>query len=368
MNINMKKPAILLAATMMATALNAQTSKDMKQNKGLITIEEHFVDTRLTEADAKWRPKAELTEEQREVMAFFSSRMNLTEQLTDLERQRIPHMDSQHIRMQILSYTSLIGDYVPAEEAVKIARQANDILAERIKEHPDRFRGMATLPLADPKAAAKELERCVKELGFVGVLLYGQYQHHWLEEPQFLPIFEKAAELDIPVYLHPALINPVTQQALYMSPAYSAVTGAELSSAAIGWHYDVGIQAVRLILAGLFDKFPTLKVVSGHWGEGIPMFLDRMNHQLTPDMTGLQHEFAYYYKRNIYLTPSGIMSDINLRTMVELMGADHILYAEDYPYELPSNFYDFLMKSSLTDEQKELISHKNVERLYHLKD
>ena len=358
--IRINKTTLWLVALLWAAAVNAQSSMDTR----LITIEEHFADPRLTEADARWRPKAELTDEQREVMAFFSSRMNLTEQLADLSEKRIPHMDSQHIRMQILSYTSLIGDYVPATEAVKIAREANDLLAERIKEHHDRFRTMATLPLADPKAAASELERCVRELGFVGVLLYGQHKGHWLDELQFLPIFEKAAELDVPVYLHPALINPAVQQAMYMSPAYSAVTGAELSSAAIGWHYDVGIQAVRLILAGLFDKLPTLKVISGHWGEGIPMFLDRMNHQLTPDMTGLQHDFAYYYKRNIYLTPSGIMSDINLRTMVELMGADHILYAEDYPYEQPSDFHDFLMCSSLTDEQKQLIAHKNVERIF----
>ena len=363
----MKKTAILLVATLWAAALSAQTDTSMKQDMRLITIEEHFVDPQLTEADAKWRPKTELTDEQREVMAFFSSRMNLTEHLGDLTEKRIPHMDRQGIGMQVLSYTSLIGDYVPAAEAVKIARDANDLLAARIKEHPDRFRAMATLPLADPEAAAKELERCVKELGFVGVLLYGQHKGHWLDEPQFLPIFEKAAELDIPVYLHPALISQQVQQAMYMSPAYSAVTGAELSSAAIGWHYDVGIQAVRLILAGLFDRLPALKVVSGHWGEGIPMFLDRMNHQLTPDMTGLQHDFAYYYHRNIYLTPSGIMSDLNLRTMVELMGADHILYAEDYPYEQPSDFYDFLMRSSLTDEQKALIARGNAERLYHLK-
>lgn len=359
----MNKTTSWLVTLLWAAAVNAQSVMDTR----LITIEEHFADPRLAEADARWRPKMELTDEQREVMAFFASRMNLTEQLGDLSEKRIPHMDSQNIRMQILSYTSLIGDYVPADEAVRIALEANNLLSQRIKAHPDRFRAMVTLPLADPVAAAKELERCVRELGFVGVLLYGQYKSHWLDEPQFLPIFEKAAELDVPVYLHPALINPLVQQAMYMSPAYSAVTGAELSSAAIGWHYDVGIQTVRLILAGLFDRLPTLKVISGHWGENIPMFLDRMNHQLTPDMTGLQHEFAYYYHRNIYLMPSGIMSDINLRTMVELMGADHILYAEDYPYEQPSDFYDLLMHSSLTDEQKELIAHKNAERIYHQK-
>lgn len=128
---------------------------------------------------------------------------------------------------------------------LRLAHEPDGAARRPLREaHPNRFRAMATLPLADPEAAAKELERCVKELGFVGVLLYGQYKGHWLDEPQFLPIFEKAAELDIPVYLHPALINPQVQQAMYMSPAYSAVTGAELSSAAIGWHYDVGIRWV----------------------------------------------------------------------------------------------------------------------------
>ena len=172
----MKKPAMLLAATLWAAALNAQTYMNMKKDIALITIEEHFADPTLAAEDSKWRPKTTLTAEQREIMAFFASRMNLTEQLGDLSEQRIPHMDSQNIGIQILSYTSLIGDYVPADEAVKIAHKANDLLAERIKQHPDRFRAMATLPLADPEAAAKELERCVRELGFVGVLLYGQHK------------------------------------------------------------------------------------------------------------------------------------------------------------------------------------------------
>ena len=118
----MNKTMTWLVALLWAAAVNAQSGMDTR----LITIEEHFTDPRLTEADARWRPKTELTDEQREVMEFFASRMNLTEQLGDLSEKRIPHMDSQGIKMQILSYTSLIGDYVPAEEAVKIAREAND--------------------------------------------------------------------------------------------------------------------------------------------------------------------------------------------------------------------------------------------------
>ena len=349
--------------------IKAQSPKEAKPvERYLVTVEEHFTDDRIVKANAKFAKPVKLSEEQKSVRDFFMSRMFLGNTLTDTDSGRLSHMDSLGIRMQVLSYTTPVTDNVPAEEAVKICRQANDILAERVKAHPDRYRAMATLPMGDPVAAAAELERTVKELGFVGVLLAGQYRGRWYDEPEFLPIFEKAAELDVPVYFHPYLVNPAVQQAVYMSSAYSPIVGAEFASAGFGWHLDAGISVVRLILAGIFDKFPNLKFVAGHWGEGIPMMLDRMDYQLTQDMTKLKHPVSYYYKNNVYLTPSGIMSEQNLKTMVEIMGADHILYSEDYPYYKPSNFAEFLWNNSfLSDEQKELIAHKNVERLYRLK-
>ena len=332
----------------------------------MITVEEHFSDQRVMAENAKFQKPVELTPEQKQIREFFASRMFLTDDLTDTDQQRLKHMDETGVGIQILSYTTPVTDQVPAEDAVRICRMANDILAERVKAHPDRYRAMATLPMADPEAAAAELERTVKELGFVGVLLAGQYQGHWYDEHQFLPIFAKAAELDVPVYFHPYLINPEVQQAVYMSSAYSPIVGAEFSSAGLGWHLDTGIAIVRLILAGIFDKYPNLKFVSGHWGEGIPMMLDRMDYQLTTEMTGLKHPVSYYYKEHVYITPSGIMSYDNLYTMIKVMGADHIIYSEDYPYYKPENFSEFLREANISQEEKDLIARKNAEKLYKL--
>lgn len=343
--------------------------KNSKRNmeQYLITLEEHITDERIVRENANYNKPQKLTKEEQEVQDFFRSHTLVGDDLTDIERKRLPIMDSQNVSIQILSYTSPVSDQVPREEAVRICREANNILAEKIEQHPTRFRGMATLPMADPEAAAEELERSVKELGFVGTLLAGQYQEHWYDEAQFEPIFRKAAELDVPIYLHPALINPVIRQKAYMSPSYSPIVGAELASAGFGWHLDVGILAVRLILAGIFDKYPSLKIVAGHWGEGIPMMLDRMDYMLTQEKTGLKHEVSWYYKNNIYMTPSGIESKINLHTMIKIMGAHHILYAQDYPYIQSKSLYGFLMDDDLlTDKQKALIAHENAERLYHL--
>ena len=333
----------------------------------LITLEEHITDQRIVSENAKFIKPRKLSKEEEEVQKFFSAHTLVGESLMDIDKVRLPHMDAQNIRMQILSYTSPVGDEVPRGDAIRICREANDLLAEKVSRHPDRFRAMATLPMADPEAAATELERTVREHGFVGVLLAGQYQEHWYDEPQFEPIFRKAAELDTPIYLHPALINPVVREKVYMSPSYSPIVGAELSSAGFGWHLDVGILAVRLILAGLFDKYPTLKLIAGHWGEGIPMMLDRMDYMLGQDKTGLKHSVSWYYKNHVYMTPSGIESKINLHTMLQIMGPEHILYAEDYPYIQSDSIYRFLMDDeTLTEEQKLLIAHKNAERIFHL--
>lgn len=333
----------------------------------LITLEEHITDERIIRENVRIDKPHKLTKEEQEVQDFFRSHTFVGEDLTDIDHKRLAHMDEQHVRMQFLSYTSPVSDQIPREDAIRICRKANDLLAEKVKQHHRRFRAMATLPMAAPKAAAKELERTVRELGFVGVLLAGQYQGHWYDEPQFDPIFRKATELDVPVYLHPALINPDIRQKAYMSPSYSPIVGAELASAGLGWHIDVGILAARLILSGIFDKYPSLKIVVGHWGEGIPMMLDRMDYMLTQSLTGLKHEVSWYYRNNIYMTPSGIESKINLHTMLKIMGAEHILYAEDYPYIQSGSLYRFLMEDELlTDEQKTLIAHGNAERIYHL--
>ena len=329
----------------------------------IITLEEHYSDQRIMDANNVFQKKRPpMSPEREEAMKFLMSRSFPGEELLDFE-SRLRYMDENRIDVQVLSFTSPVSDLVPAEEAVKICRQANDITKQHMDEYPGRFQGFAALPMADPKAAAEELERCVKELGFCGTLLAGRYQGRFYNEAEFFPIFEKAAELNVPVSFHPALIPMDVQETYYMSDAYSYIVGSELASAGYGWHSEVGIQIMRLILSGIFDKLPNLKFISGHWGETIPAFLDRMDTILDQEITGLKKKVSEYYKEHVYITPSGIMSVDQLEYIVKLMGADHVLYAVDYPYMKPDNVYEFLMESSLTDEEKELIAYKNAERL-----
>ncbi len=324
----------------------------------LITLEEHFTAQEIIDENNKFN----------EVTGFYKNMVFVGNSLTDIDNERIKFMDEHRIDMQVLSYTSPVSDKVPASEAVRICKRANDILAEKVKAHSDRFAAFATLPMADPVEAAKELERCVKEYGFCGALLAGQYQGHFYEEKSFFPIFAKAAELDVPVSFHPAPINPVIQDYYYTSPEYSNFIAGQFASAGFGWHVDVGIHEVRLILSGIFDKLPNLKIIAGHWGELIPAYLERLDYMMTPQSTGLRKKISDYYKENFYITPSGILSSMQFEYMVKLMGAEHILWAIDYPYIREGDFYGFLMNADfLTQEQKELIAHKNAERILHIK-
>ena len=332
----------------------------------IITLEEHYADQSIMDANnAFQKDRPPLPPEQAESMKFLISRAFPGPELMDFG-QRLEYMDRNRIDVQVLSLTSTVDETVPAEEAVKICRRANDITKLHIDENPGRFLGFAALPMADPKAAAQELERCVKELGFCGTMLAGRFKGRFYNEAEFFPVFEKAAELDVPVYFHPAFIPMSVQQAYYMSDAYSFIVGSEFASAGYGWHSEVGIQIVRLILSGIFDKLPNLKFISGHWGETIPCFLDRMDIILDQEITGLKKKVSEYYKENVYITPSGIMSADQFEYTVKLMGADHVLYAVDYPYMKPENVCEFLMESSLSDEEKELIAWKNAAKLLHL--
>ena len=332
----------------------------------IITLEEHYADQGIMDANNAYnKNRPALPPEQAEAMKFLMSRSFPGPELLDFKK-RIEYMDRNGISVQVLSMTSPVSDLVPAEEQVKLCRQANDITKRHMDEYPGRFLGFASLPMADPDAAAEELERCVKELGFCGTMLAGRYKGRFFNEAEFFPIFEKAEELDVPVYFHPALIPMEVQQTYYMSDAYSYIVGSELASAGYGWHSEVGIQIVRMILSGIFDKLPGLKLISGHWGETVPAFLERMDTILDREITGLEKNVSEYYKKHVYITPSGIMSADQLGYIVRLMGADHVMYALDYPYMKPENVREFLEGSSLTDAEKEQIAHGNAERILHL--
>ena len=324
----------------------------------LITLEEHYADIRIMEINKKY-VDYDIPLGSHHGTVIFEDLSNF--------KKRIKYMDENHIDVQVLSMTSPISDNVEAKVAIEACTLANNITKEHIDEYPKRFLGFATLPMCDPLSASIELERCVKDLGFCGALLSGRYKGRFLNEKEFLPIFAKAEELNVPLYLHPAFIPKEVKKAYYDSDAYSEEVAFELSSVGYGWHSEVGIQVLRLILSGIFDKFPKLKIIIGHWGETIPCFLDRLDFMLDKNITKLNKNISEYFKENVYITPSGITSKDQLEYVVKLMGASHVIYSVDYPYVNPKNPYEFLMNSSLSDEEKELIAYKNAERVLNIK-
>lgn len=333
----------------------------------IITIEEHFADERIVKANEQYGDPSGMLALPEPVRNAYSGMRFTGDALLDVDGERFDFMEKQKVDVQILSYTTPISDMVPPEEAVKLCRVANDILAEVVQKHPDRFAAFATLPMGDPKAAAAELERCVKGLGFVGALISGTWRGAFYDDPAFFPIFQKAAELDVPISWHPEFPDAKIQTHYFISDNYPKLTGMQFATAGFGWHLDVGLHMTRLILSGIFDKLPDLKFISGHWGETIPFMLDRMDAIMRPETTGLKKKVSDYFHENVWFTPSGILSKDQFEYMVKVFGAERIIWALDYPYvKFDSCSTDFLLNADLTDEEKELIAHKNAEKLFRI--
>ena len=285
--------------------------------------------------------------------------------LIQLGQRRVSELDAAGIDMEIVSYTNPT-QYIAAEDAVNIAKAANDTLYGLIKPYPTRFRGFATLPWSDPQAAAEEMRRTAKEYGFVGTLISGRPQtgNVFLDDRMYDPIWEALTELDLPIYIHP---NYTTAEAC---KSYYSNMGDELncvlSTYGYGWHYEAGLQVVRMILTGVFERFPSLKVISGHWGEMVPYYLTRLDQMFSPTVTGLKEAFSYYYKRNVYVTPSGLYDNDALQYCVSKLGIDHILFSADFPYIPMTGAQAFIANAPLSDYDKELFGSINAEKLLHL--
>ncbi|HBF76051.1 MAG TPA: o-pyrocatechuate decarboxylase, partial [Lactobacillus sp.] len=184
--------------------------------------------------------------------------------------------------------------------------------------------------------------------------------------PKFMPIFEMAAKLDVPLYIHPSMPSKTIRDNYYsdMNPiGFNAI----MSTPGWGWHMEAGLHVTRLILSGLFDKLPNLKLISGHWGEFVPYFLERLDEATTPVIGNpLKHPVSYYYKNNVYVTPSGMFTWPQMQLVLTEMGADHVIWAQDYPY-VTGNASDFLNGTPISDEDKKKIAHGNIEKLLKLK-
>ncbi len=324
----------------------------------IIALEEHFCHPAIEEAVRKHWPVDQPYRQLPPALAHLSS------QLEDLGADRLKRMDAMGIDVQVLSYATPGLQALGAAEAAPLAREVNDQLAAAIAAHPDRFAGFATLPTADPEAAAVELERAVQKLGFVGALINGRTQDRFLDDPQFRPLLETAADLGVPLYLHPTLPSRVVQDAYYAG--FDPLVSTIFAAAGWGWHMETAIHALRLILAGVFDRFPHLQLILGHWGEMIPFYLARVDEFLTPASKQLQRRVADYFLQQVYVTPSGMFTLPPFLLTLQIMGADHIMYAVDDPYLAGKQARMFLENAPISLADKEKIAHGNAETLLKL--
>jgi len=319
----------------------------------LISIEEHFVTADIRVA---WAASAIGQEG-----AGGFDRGEIEERLDDLGEQRLALMDESGIDVQVLSVTTPALHNLAPEESIALARRTNDLVAATVAKYPTCFQGFATLPTAAPEEAAVELERGVTRLGLMGSMLCGRTREKNLDHLDYFPMFETAARLGVPLFIHPQIPQRAVRDVYYSG--FSDQIDTAFAAFGLGWHYEAGIQFVRLILAGVFDKYPDLQIILGHWGEVVLFYLERLGSMAR--VTQLQRPIADYFKQNLYVTPSGMWSQSYLQRTLEVVGPERILFSTDYPYQYrpgkPGRL--FIEEAALSLEQKELFAHGNWELL-----
>ncbi|TDM05207.1 amidohydrolase family protein [Macrococcus lamae] len=330
-----------------------------------ITFEEHFT---LEEVNNSW---PEIAPDPKGVPFDAMMRaLEKTQGFTDDDNliyhdKRIQFMDEQDVKIQVLSYGNKSPSGLTGQISVDLCRKVNDELHDYITKNPERFLGFATLPINEPEKAAAEFKRTVQDFDFKGALISGHAADGFLDQQKYDILFKTASELDVPIYLHPAIVQSEIYQHYYKSEAYSEETAASFSAFGYGWHVEVGIQAIRLLLSGVFDRYPNLQIIIGHWGEFAPFFFERMDVILSADH--LAHPVSHYFKNNFYITPSGMLTKPQFDLVKAEIGIDRILYAADYPYVKPENLGTFLSELGLTQAELEKITYKNAEHLLKLK-
>jgi 2,3-dihydroxybenzoate decarboxylase len=333
-----------------------------------ITLEEHFISPEYAQHVRDLQSKgAGIPREFEALLAdpVMRKGMEAVEaRLLDVGEGRLAAMDACGIDVQVLSLSALtlaaIQGESDAKQAVDLARRANDYLAEQIHRHPDRFAGFAALPLQDPMAAVEELERAVTRLGFVGALINGHTNGEYLDERKFWGIWERAEQLGVPIYLHPA-DSPSDQMKIYQG--YPG-----LRSATWNWTVETATHALRIICSGIFDAFPRVIMLLGHMGEALPYVLKRVDDGWggTPQSKRLRHLPSYYVKNNVMITTSANCSPESLSCALLAVEADRLLFSTDYPYASMERTTQFVETAPISEMDKEKIFHGNAERLLKL--
>jgi predicted TIM-barrel fold metal-dependent hydrolase len=310
-----------------------------------IALEEHYATTTFMDGPGRW----------------LASRPALAEALLDVSDGRIAAMDDAGIDVAVLSLTAPGVEQLDARDAVRLARHTNDELAEAITRHPDRLAGFATVPLSAPDAAADELDRAVRELGFPGAVINGHSHGRYLDDPFFEPVLERAATLTTPLYLHPTFPPAAVVEACYNG--FSEDVTFVLSTVGWGWHINTATHLLRMILGGVFDRYPQLQVIVGHMGEAIPFMLPRFDATLSVDLTGLRQPVSSYLRENVHYTFANFNDLPTYANLVAQIGVGRVAFSTDHPFGSMRAARAFFDSLDLTTADRARASHLNAQAL-----
>jgi predicted TIM-barrel fold metal-dependent hydrolase len=286
-------------------------------------------------------------------------------QLADLGDKRIAEMDAAGIDMQLLMINSPGLEQAEANEAISAATEANDVLAEAMRKHPARLAGLVALPVGTPDKAAHELEKRFGKDGFRGAVVNGHNRGRYLDDNFYWPILECAEKLGAPIYLHPAVPPKAVVDGSF--GGFSPGETFFLAGAGWGWHIETSVHIIRMMVRGVFDRFPKLQFVIGHMGEGLPFMLPRMDAVATrsPGLA-MKRSPAEYLRENVHYTFGGFNFDSTFQVLLSEVGAGRIMFSVDYPYGSMEEARAFLERIPVSAAEREAIAHGNAERLFGL--
>jgi 2,3-dihydroxybenzoate decarboxylase len=353
----------LLAAPQLSARAGTLAAPDMQR----IAIEEAFVTQAIADewqkfiaAGSPGEPGFQKMGES--ILADSPGTRAIHERLINLGADRIQYMDDCGIDKQVISLTSPGVQVFEDRLATELAADANDQLAAAVKKYPSRFAGLAAVAPQEPGEAAKELHRASSSLGLRGLIINSHTGGRYLDDRKYWPILEAAASLNMPIYLHPrapgqGMVEPYLDYGLYFA----------------GWGFaaETSLHALRLIMSGTFEELPSLKIILGHMGEGIPFHLERIdNRYLLQVKIGavkpLKKLPSEYFKENFYITTSGFVQQSALQLCREEVGINRILFAADYPYESVEDAVQFIDSANLSDAERKRVYQENAASLLRL--
>jgi len=316
---------------------------------GKIALEEHVLLDREEHID-RWRTMVPMIPQQ------FQRR--LISQLTDVSR-RLELMDQSGIDLAVLSNAAVVQGSVEPRAALRLAREANDHFAEVVRGRPERFAAFATTPLQDPAEGADELQRAVEQLGLAGTMLFGQTGGRYLDDRSFDPFWERAQDLQVPVYLHAA-------DAPALPPSQAG--RPELRGPTWSWTAETATHALRIVFGGVFDRFPRVRLILGHMGETLPYFLWRLDQRagaFADHPAGMTP--SQLVRRNIAITTAGAFSDDPLRCALDALGHDSVMFSVDYPFESMTEAAQWLDAAELDPKVRAKIERENAQAVLKLR-